>query len=109
MTMRRGDLVTVAFPGDYGKPRPALIVQSDAFSEMASVTVLPLTSDLRPAPLVRITIEPSRRNGLARRSQIMIDKAATVQRTKVGARIGRIEPEIMRASEAALGRFLGLA
>ena len=109
MEVRRGDLVTVAFPGDYGKARPALIVQSDAFSEVPSVTVLPLTSDLQPAPLVRITIEPSPGNGLRRQSQIMIDKAATMQRGKIGARIGRIEAEIALATDAALGRFLGLA
>ena len=109
MEVRRGDLVTVATPRDYGKPRPALIVQNDAFSEILSVTVLPLTSDLQPAPLLRITIEPSLENGLERRSQIMVDKATTVQRTKIGARIGRADPEIMRSTDAALGLFLGLA
>lgn len=105
---RRGDLVTVVFAGDYEKPRPALIVQSDAFSAVESVTVLPLTTHLLAAPLLRITVEPSGANGLLRRSQVMVDKAATVPRGKVGARIGHIDPEIMRATDAALSRFLGL-
>ena len=56
--MKRGDLVTVSLPGSYGKPRPALIIQSDLFDEHPSVTVLPITSELRDAPLFRITIEP---------------------------------------------------
>lgn len=106
--MKRGDLVTAVIPGDYGKPRPAVIVQSDAFAEMPSLTVLPLTSDLQPAPLVRITVEPSHANGLTRRSQIMIDKAVTVSLRKVGPRIGRLEDDNMRAAGVALARFLGL-
>jgi mRNA interferase MazF len=108
MEMRRGDLVIVALPGDYGKPRQALVVQSDAFSEMESVTVLPLTSELRRAPLVRITVEPLPSNGLERRSQIMVDKAATVASPKVRMRIGRVDPAVMSATDEALGRFLGL-
>jgi mRNA interferase MazF len=108
MEVRRGDLVIVTIPGDYGKPRPALIVQSDAFNEIISLTVLPLTSDLQPAPLVRITIEPNTGNGLERRSQIMIDKAATVLRAKVGRQIGRVDGATMRAVDGALLRFLEL-
>ncbi len=108
MEVRRGDLVIVIIPGDYGKPRPALIVQSNAFNEIISLTVLPLTSDLQPAPLVRITIEPNTGNGLERRSQIMIDKAATVLRAKVGRHIGRVDSTIMGAVDRALIRFLEL-
>jgi mRNA-degrading endonuclease toxin of MazEF toxin-antitoxin module len=57
--MRRGDLVTVAASGDYGQPRPAVIVQTDAFPENhASVVVCQLTSELAEAPDFRVTIEP---------------------------------------------------
>src|ERR1700676_4253893 len=108
MEVKRGDLVIVVLPGDYGKPRPALIVQSDAFDEIVSLTVLPLTSDLQPAPLVRLTIEPTPGNGLERRSQIMIDKAATVLRAKIGRHIGRVDSTIMRAVDRALLQFLEL-
>jgi mRNA interferase MazF len=108
MEVRRGDLVIVVFPGDYGKPRPAVIVQSDAFNEITSLAVLPLTSDLQPAPLVRLIIEPTAGNGLERRSQIMIDKAATVLRAKVGRHIGRVDGATMRAVDHALLRFLEL-
>jgi mRNA-degrading endonuclease toxin of MazEF toxin-antitoxin module len=61
--MRRGDLVTVAAPGDYGKPRPALVIQSDLFAELPSVTLCLVTSDLRDAPIFRITVDPSSENG----------------------------------------------
>jgi mRNA interferase MazF len=67
----RGDLVTIAMQGDYGKPRPALVIQSDQFDELASVTVLPVTGTLVAAPLLRITVQPSQRNGLQKPSQVM--------------------------------------
>jgi mRNA interferase MazF len=108
MEVSRGDLVTIALPGDYGKPRPALVVQADVFRELASVTVLPLTSELHDWPLFRITIRPSRRNGLRQTSQVSIDKTATVPRTKLGQRIGYADPATMRAVDTALARLLAL-
>jgi len=108
MEISRGDLILVALAGDYGKPRPALVVQSDAFREVPSVTVLPLSGDLQEAPMVRITVEPRSGTGLTKRSQVMIDKAATVQRIKIGQRIGRADIGTMRAVDTALASFLGL-
>ena len=107
--MRRGDLVTAVFPGDYGKPRPGLVIQGDAFSESISITLLPLTSDLYSAHLVRIMVEPDADNGLERRSQIMIDKPMTLSRSKVRGRIGQIDAAIMRRVNTALAHFLELA
>ncbi len=108
MEVSRGDLVTIALPGDYGKPRPALVMQADAFKDLASVTVLPLTSEMHDWPLFRITIRPSRANGLRQASQVAVDKTATVPRTKIGQRIGRADVGTMRAVDAALASFLGL-
>ena len=62
--MRRGDFVTVAMQGDFGKPRPALVIQSDQFSEHTTVTVLPVTSTLVAAPLLRVTVQPTPESGL---------------------------------------------
>jgi mRNA interferase MazF len=109
MEMKRGDVVTIALPGDYGKPRPALVVQADAFEALPSVTVLRLTSELHDWPLFRITLTPGQRNGLRATSQVMIDKAATVPREKIGQRIGHVDPAVMRAVDGALSKFLGLA
>lgn len=78
--MKRGGLLTVALQGDYGKPQPALVIQSDLFDAHPSVTVLPVTSELRDTPLFRITIEPSTANGLQKPSQVMVDKLHTVHR-----------------------------
>lgn len=108
MEVSRGDLVTIALPGDYGKPRPALVMQADAFRALASVTVLPLTTDLHDWPLFRITIRPSRANGLREASQISVDKTATVPRGKIGQRIGHADAGTMRAVDAAMASFLGL-
>ena len=107
--MRRGDLVTVATSGDYGKPRPALIVQADAYAEHPSITVLPLTSELHDLPLLRITVEPGEGSGLRLRSQVMVDKATTIPRAKAGSRIGRLDVATLADVSRALAGFLGTA
>lgn len=107
--MRRGDIVTIVLPGAYGKPRPALVVQSDLFDTLASVTVLPVTSELRAAPLLRISIEPNTDNGVRKNSQVMIDKAQTVPRDKVGTTIGRLHEDALVAVDRALAVFFGIA
>jgi len=110
MDVRRGEVVTVALPGDYGKPRPALVVQADLFNAThSSVTLLPLTSTVVDAPLFRMTIDPNRENGLTRVSQIMVDKVITVPRDKVGASIGRLEDDAMLRVGRALAVWLGIA
>lgn len=108
MEVSRGDLVTVALSGDYGKPRPALVIQADAFQTLNSVTVLRLTSELRDWPLFRITVAPTQDNGLRQLSQVMVDKAATLPREKIGRRIGRLDNDTMRQIDQALALFLGL-
>jgi len=105
----RGDLVTIALQGDFVKPRPALIIQSDLFGNHSSVTVLPVTSTIVEAPLLRISLIPDKNNGLKTISQIMIDKATTVKPDKVGAAFGRISSEQMIQVERCLAVFLGIA
>jgi mRNA interferase MazF len=107
--MKRGDLVTIAVAGDYGKPRPALIVQADAFNELGSVTVLRLTSTLHEAPLIRLTVRPSAENRLRATSQVMVDRAISVPRDKIGPSFGKLDDETMQAVGRALAVFLGLA
>ena len=104
----RGDLVTIALQGDFGKPRPALVIQADWFAAHASVTVLPVTSALIDAPLLRVAIEPSADNGLQKPSQIMVDKAMTVQRDKLSPVFGRIDADTLLEVERCLAVFLGL-
>jgi len=107
--MRRGDLVTVALQGDYGKPRPALVIQSDLFNEHPSITVLPITSELRETPLFRILIQPDDQNGLQKPSQVMVDKAQTIPREKIGDAFGRLNNENMLAVNRAIAMFFGFA
>jgi mRNA interferase MazF len=108
--MRRGDLVTVAAAGDYGKPRPAVIVQTDAFPEThASVVVCQMTSELSNAPDFRVTVDPSETNGLRARSQVMVDKPVTIRRERVGQIIGRLSAEDVRRLNIALAFVMGLA
>ena len=107
--MKRGDLVTIALQGDFGKPRPALIIQSDLFNEHPSITIVPVTGELLELPLFRITVNASELNDLSKPSQIMIDKPQTVTREKVGATFGRLEDELMLAVNRALAVFLGFA
>jgi mRNA interferase MazF len=107
--VRRGDLVTVALQGEQGKPRPALVVQSDHFGELVSITVLPITGTLIDAPLLRVPVEPTEQNGLTKRSQIMVDKPQTPPRSRLGPVIGRLDDATMVAVNRVLAVFLGLA
>ena len=107
--MRRGNLVTVALQGAYGKPRPALVIQSDLFSDHPSVTLLPVTSELRATPLFRIQIEPTPENGLLAPTQVMVDKVQSVPKDKIGTAFGRLDSESMLAVNRTLAVFLGFA
>jgi len=106
--LNRGDLVTVVLPGAFGKPRPALLIQDDAFKELPSATILPITSRLRKLPPLRIGIEPGPGSGLRIPSQVQIDKVMTVPRGRIGDRIGALDTATMERVEEALAGFLGL-
>ena len=108
--MRRGDVVTVAAAGDYGKPRPAVIVQTDALPlEHASVVVCQMTSEIVDAPDFRIAIEPDSGSGLRVRSLVMADKPVTIRRERIGQVIGRLGAEDLRRLNVALAFVMGLA
>jgi len=107
--MKRGDLVTIAMQGDFGKPKPALVIQADAFSDLLSLTLLPVSSALLDAPRLRVQLQPSATNGLQKPSQIMVDQALTVKRERVGPAFGRIDPDALIEVERCLAIFLGIA
>ncbi len=104
---QRGDLVRVSLPGDYGKPRPALVVQSDLLEELDSVVLCPLTSAVRNAAF-RVTVEPNPSNGLRALSQVMVDKLSTLPRAKVSEPFGRLDEERMRAVDRTLLLVVGV-
>lgn len=108
--MTRGQIYTAAARGAYtGKPRPVVIVQDDRFDATASVTVCPFTTNPVDAPLVRIPIEPSNANRLDRTSSLMVDKIATVPRSALGERLGRLRDDELVQLNRSLMVFLGLA
>jgi mRNA interferase MazF len=108
--MRRGDVVSVAVAGDYGKPCPAVVVQTDAFPEThASVVVCQMTSDIVDAPDFRVAIDPSEGNGLRVRTQIMADKPVTIRRARIARSIGRLDERDIARLNVALAFALGLA
>lgn len=105
----RGDVVVCALPGDYGKPRPAVVVQSDLFNEThASVAVCPVTSMIVDAPLFRIAIEPDADNGLRAPSQVMVDKITALRSDRVKSVIGRLANAQLGRIDDALRMWLGL-
>ncbi|MFI4939415.1 MAG: type II toxin-antitoxin system PemK/MazF family toxin [Burkholderiales bacterium] len=104
---QRGDLVKVSLQGDYGKPRPALIVQSDLLTDLESVVLCPVTSDLRNATF-RVTVEPNPVNGLRTLSQVMVDKLATLPRAKISEPFGRLDDQRMKAVDRALLLVVGV-
>ncbi len=107
--MKRGDSVTIALQGDFGKPRPALVIQSDLFEENATVTVLLLTNTLIDAPLPRVTVQPGAVNGPRAASQVMIDKTLTAVREKAGKPFGRLDSNAMLETGRRVAHFLGIA
>jgi mRNA interferase MazF len=108
MEMKRGDIVLCVIAGDYGKPRPAMVVQSDLFNEAhPSVTLLPITSHLLDTPLFRIPLKASKVNGLKLPSQVMVDKITAVRRDRIRERIGKVSPTMLAKIEESLLRFLG--
>ncbi len=108
--MKRGDVVTVAAAGDYGEPRPAVIVQTDALpADHASVVVCQMTSECSDAADFRLTIEPTARNGLRVRSQVMADKPVTIRRERIGRLAGRLDDKDVARLNVALAFVMGLA
>jgi len=108
--MKRGDVVTVAAAGDYGKPRPAVIVQTDALpAAHASVVICQMTSEYSDAPGFRVAIDPTSQNGLRVRSQVMADKPVTVRRERIGSRVGRLDDKDISRLNVALAFVMGLA
>jgi mRNA interferase MazF len=108
--MKRGEVWTVSAGGPYaGKPRPAVIVQEDRFEATSSITICAFTTDPTEAPLLRMLVEPSDRNGLGSASRLMIDKITTVPKARLGKRIGKLNDEDVVRLNRALTVFLGLA
>ncbi len=107
--MTRGEIVTVALSGDYGKPRPAVIIQSDQLVGTKSVLICPLTTSSRDAPLFRVAVEANAGSGLSRPSQIMADKLTAVRRDRVGRRIGSLDEATLMALDQVLAFVVGIA
>jgi mRNA interferase MazF len=96
--------------GDFGKPRPALVLQSDVFSDIhATVTVALISSEIKQAPIFRLDIEPNEANGLTRPSQVQIDKIMSIRSEKIGSVIGELNDVMMVRVNRALALWLGLA
>ena len=109
--MRRGDIVLTVLPGDYGKPRPAVVVQSDQLNQgdCSSVVVCPMTSFESDSSRIRIVLAPTAQNGLSARSEIMVEKLAAVPVRRLRGVIGRLDTEHMRLIDRALLVVLGFA
>jgi mRNA interferase MazF len=107
LDLKRGDIVTVAPPGDFGKPRPALVIQSRIYPETELITVALITSDQHSLPNFRIPIEPTGENGLNRNSYVMVDMVQTFKRSKIGSVIGVADAEILKRFAQVLLVFFG--
>ncbi len=106
--MKRGTICTVVLSNDYGKPRPAVVIQSDLFSEHSSVTFLPVTGDLEQAPRLRIRVKPTSTNGLTKFSEVMIDKIQSLPPKRIGKIVGIMDDATMNELTQSLALFLGM-
>jgi mRNA interferase MazF len=107
--MKRGEIWTISGGGFAGKPRPAVIIQDDGFSDTESITVCTFTTTERDAPLIRLPVTPSELNGLREQSHLMIDKITTIRKSHAGRRIGRLADEQVILLNQAILVFLGLS
>jgi mRNA interferase MazF len=109
--MKRGDIYSISAPGDFGKPRPAVIVQTDAFNQqqLSSVIICPFTGTITDAPLFRILVEPTPENGLKKPSQIMVDKVMAVAVGRIGESMGKINDEQLLQLNRTLAFVIGIA
>jgi mRNA interferase MazF len=107
--MRRGSIVTVVVPGNYGKPRPAVIIQSERLAATDSLFVCLVTSTQRDTPLYRLAVVPDTENGLREASDVMVDKIMAVPRAKIRAVIGRLGATHMLALDRMLTVAIGVA
>jgi mRNA interferase MazF len=108
--VKRGDVVVMVAHEDLGRPRPGVIVQTDAIGDTTSTLLIcPLTTELTDNPRIRPTVEPSTANGLRLRSQFMTDKVSSVRRNRIKAVIGTLDTETSERLDRALLVVLGLA
>jgi mRNA interferase MazF len=108
--VKRGEIWTMAGGPDYAsKPRPAVVIQDDGFSETLSIAVCPLTSEPVEAPILRLLVEPTPENGLRNTSRLMVDKVTTVPKSRLGQRIGQLADDDLLRLNRSLLVFLGLA
>ena len=109
MKLKRGDVVVAVFPGELGKPRPAIVIQADAFFDTYStVLCCPFTTHLIEAPFLRPTIDPGIQNGLQSRSQVMVEKITPVRKEVIAQQIGSLADEDLSRIEMALIQITGL-
>jgi mRNA interferase MazF len=107
--VNRGELWTVAGGVHASKPRPALVIQDDRFDGTDSVTVLPLSTVVVDAPLLRVRIPATATTGIHSESFAMVDKITTIRRSNVDQRTGRVSASTLVEIERAMLAVLGLA
>jgi mRNA interferase MazF len=107
--MRRGDVVTVALPGDLGKPRPAVIFQVDVLNDhLRTVLLCPISSFPSNPSFFRVAVKPTPENGLRLPSEIMVEKLQAANKSKIGQVIGRLDSQTLRKLARALAITLSL-
>ena len=106
----RGTVVIVSVPGEFGKPRPAVVVQDTRLTRlMESVGIALITTSERGGRHLRIKVEPTRENALRATSRIMADKLFSLHKHRVHQIVGRMDDFTMRRVDEALKTILSLA
>jgi len=106
----RGDVVIITLPGDYGKRRAGVVVESDLFAaDFASVLICPVTTEPLAHSVARIPVAPSPANGLTVTSSVMVDKLTAIPRARIFRTIGRLDEPTLQQLDAALALMLGIS
>jgi mRNA interferase MazF len=109
LVVRRGDVVLIVVPGELGKPRPAVVVQSDELGdEPTSVILIPMSSDIERVRRTRPIVEPGEGKGIRTRSQVMTDKIVGLPRRRIRGVLGHLSKDDIERVDVALLVTLGL-
>ena len=108
--MKRGDIVTIALQCDLGKPRPAVVVETDRLKPSTHILVCPGTSFVRPEiELRRVLVMPDGSNNLRAPTHFQIDRLIGIRRENCGVVIGQLDADTMDLINTKLLAILGLA
>jgi mRNA interferase MazF len=106
--MEKFEVWTIAGGEHTSKPRPCMIIQSDAIPAFDTVVVAPITSFKADTDLYRIPVQAEPGTGLLQDSFIEIEKISAVKKRYLGKNIGVISTSCFMGIDKSVAELLGI-